>query len=43
LWLDTAGARHGEPPLRVRLLPDAEARTLYRQLGQALAQRKLRW
>lgn len=43
LWLDTAGARHGEPPLRVRLLPEAEARTLYQQLGQALAQRKLRW
>ncbi|WP_295924072.1 PH domain-containing protein [uncultured Xanthomonas sp.] len=43
LWLDTAGARHGEPPLRMRLLPDAQARALYEQLGAALAQRRLRW
>ncbi|MCI2262038.1 PH domain-containing protein [Xanthomonas indica] len=43
LSLDTAGARHGEPPLRMRLLPDAQARALYRQLGDALAQRRLRW
>ncbi|QNH19697.1 membrane protein [Xanthomonas sp. GW] len=43
LWLDTAGARHGEPPLRVRLVPEAEAQALYLQLSHALAKRRLRW
>lgn len=43
LWLDTAGARHGEPPLRVRLLPEAEAQAVYLQLSRALARRRLRW
>ncbi|WIH05493.1 PH domain-containing protein [Xanthomonas translucens pv. graminis] len=43
LWLDTAGARHGEPPLRVRLLPEPEARAVYLQLSRALARRRLRW
>lgn len=45
LWLDTAGAGvgGGAPALRIRLLPDAEAQAVYRQLGQALARRRLRW
>ncbi|WXF83954.1 PH domain-containing protein [Xanthomonas translucens pv. undulosa] len=43
LWLDSAGARHGEPPLRMRLLPEPEARALYLQLSRALARRRLRW
>ncbi|QNH11172.1 PH domain-containing protein [Xanthomonas sp. SI] len=43
LWLDTAGARHGEPPLRVHLVPEAEAQALYLQLSRALARRRLRW
>lgn len=43
LWLDTAGARHGEPPLRVRLVPETEAQALYLQLSRALARRRLRW
>ncbi|MCC4597519.1 PH domain-containing protein [Xanthomonas campestris pv. phormiicola] len=43
LWLDTAGARHGEPPLRVRLVPAADAQALYLQLSHALARRRLRW
>ncbi|WP_058195919.1 PH domain-containing protein [Xanthomonas translucens] len=43
LWLDTAGARHGEPPLRVRLLPHTQAQALYLQLSRALARRRLRW
>ncbi|MFC3657984.1 PH domain-containing protein [Xanthomonas hyacinthi] len=36
LWLDTAGARHGEPPLRVRRLPEGEARAVYRQLRHVI-------
>ena len=43
LWLDTAGAGSLSPPLRIRYLPEAEARTLYLQLGSALASRRLRW
>ncbi|CTP83312.1 PH domain-containing protein [Xanthomonas graminis] len=43
LWLDSAGARHSEPPLRVRLLPEPEARAVYLQLSRALARRRLRW
>lgn len=43
LWLDTAGAGGLAPPLQLRFLPEAEARQLYRQLGSALARRKLRW
>lgn len=43
LWLDTAGATGNAPPLRIRFLPQAQAEALYRQLGRALAQRRLRW
>ncbi|MFC6840320.1 PH domain-containing protein [Xanthomonas theicola] len=43
LWLDTAGADPGSPALRLRLLPAAEAQAVYRQLGLALARRRLRW
>ncbi|MGO4221240.1 PH domain-containing protein [Lysobacter sp. TAF61] len=43
LWLDTSGAGAMAPPLRVRFLPEAEARALYARLGRTLAQRPLRW
>jgi len=43
LWLDTAGAGGMSPPLRIRFLPEAQARALYRQLGRTLAARRLRW
>lgn len=43
LWLDTAGASGFAPPLRLRYLPEADARRLYLRLGKALARRKLRW
>lgn len=43
LWLDTAGAGAMSPPLRIRFLPEAEARELYRELGRTLAARRLRW
>ncbi len=43
LWLDTAGATGGGPPLRLRFLPLAEAEALYRQLGRSLARRRLAW
>lgn len=43
LWMDTAGASGLAPPLRIRFLPEAEARLLYLQLSQALARRRLRW
>jgi putative membrane protein len=43
LWLDTAGAGATSPPLRIRFLPDAEARALCEQLSRTLAQRPLRW
>lgn len=43
LWLDTAGAHASGPPLRLRLLPLAQAETLYRELGARLARRRLRW
>lgn len=43
LWMDTAGAGGLAPPLRIRFLPEAEARLLYLQLSQALARRRLRW
>jgi len=42
LWLDTAGAS-GSLPLCLRYLPDAEARALQAQLGDALARRRLHW
>jgi len=43
LWLDTAGAGPISPPLRIRFLPEAEARALYAELGHTLAARRLRW
>lgn len=43
LWLDTAGASALTPPLRIRFLPEAEARALYDTLSRTLAQRPLRW
>ena len=43
LWLDTAGASTWAPSLRIRFLPEAEARALYARLGHALARRRLRW
>jgi putative membrane protein len=29
--------------LRIRFLPEADARSLYRQLSAALARRRMRW
>jgi putative membrane protein len=43
LWLDTAGASAMAPPLRIRFLPEAEARALCEQLSRTLARRPLRW
>lgn len=43
LWLDTAGAQASAPPLRLRLLPEAQAQALYEQLATRLARRRLRW
>ncbi len=43
LWLDTAGAGAMAPPLRIRFLPEPEARALYAQLSHTLARRPLRW
>ncbi len=43
LWLDTAGAGAMSPPLRVRFLPEADARALYETLSRTLARRPLRW
>jgi len=43
LWLDTAGAGAMSPPLRMRYLPEAEARTLYAGLRREVARRRLRW
>ncbi len=42
VWLDTAGAG-GSIPLCLRYLPEADARAVYAQLGQALAKRRLHW
>ena len=43
VWLDTAGAGAMSPPLRIRFLPEAEARELYDTLSRTLARRPLRW
>ena len=43
LSLDTAGANAFGPPLRLRYLPQAEARALFERLGRELARRKLHW
>lgn len=42
LWLDTAGAG-ATAPLRVRFLPEAEARELAATLGHEIARRRLHW
>ena len=43
LWLDTAGARSTAPMLRLRFLPEAEARALHATLAREVARRPLRW
>lgn len=43
LWLDTAGASAMAPPLRIRFLPEEEARALCDRLSSILARRPLRW
>src|SRR5690606_7584190 len=43
LVVDTAGASAMAPPLRLRYLPESEARALFERLGAAVAARKLRW
>jgi putative membrane protein len=43
LWLDTAGAGAMAPPLRIRFLPEADARALGDRLSATLARRALRW
>ncbi len=43
VWLDTAGAGSMSPPLRMRLLPEAEARALHARLAREVARRRLRW
>jgi putative membrane protein len=43
LWLDTAGAGAMAPPLRIRFLPEEEARALHAQLSRTMARRPLRW
>ena len=43
LWLDTAGASATSTPLRIRHLPEAEARDLLEGLARTLASRRLRW
>jgi putative membrane protein len=43
LWLDTAGAGALAKQLRIRHLPEAEARALHARLGRFIARRPLRW
>lgn len=43
LWLDTAGAGPMSPPLRVRFIPEADARALQESLSATLARRPLHW
>ena len=43
LWLDTAGAGTAAAPLRMRHLPQAQARAVYASLGRDVARRPLRW
>jgi putative membrane protein len=42
LWFDTAGARPSTL-LRLRFLPEAEARALHGRLAEELARLPLRW
>lgn len=43
LWFDTAGAGAMAPPLRIRYLPEAEARRLLREVGARIAATRLKW
>ena len=43
LWIDTAGAGAMSEALRVRFLPESEARELYARLAREIARRPLRW
>ncbi len=43
LWLDTAGAGAATPALRMRHLPEVQARALHAGLGSEVARRRLRW
>ncbi|MDH5821929.1 PH domain-containing protein [Luteimonas sp. RD2P54] len=43
LWLDSAGTGALAPPLRMRYLPEDEARALLARIGGAVARRRLRW
>lgn len=43
LWFDTAGAGPMEPPLRIRYLPEAEARRILAEVGARIAASRLRW
>ncbi|GAB3389897.1 PH domain-containing protein [Lysobacter fragariae] len=43
LWLDTAGANPMAPPLRIRFLPEEQARRLHERLARTLARRPLHW
>ncbi|WP_149194470.1 PH domain-containing protein [Luteimonas suaedae] len=43
LWLDSAGAGALAPPLRIRYLPEADARALLARIGNEVAKRRLHW
>lgn len=43
LWLDSAGAGTLAPPLRIRYLPESDARALLARIGNEVARRRLRW
>ncbi|MFZ5635408.1 MAG: PH domain-containing protein [Pseudomonadota bacterium] len=43
LLLDTAGGNAASEPLRLRFLPEAEARALHARLGREIARHALRW
>ncbi|MEZ0472411.1 PH domain-containing protein [Luteimonas salinilitoris] len=43
LWLDSAGAGALAPPLRIRHLPEADARALLARIGNEVAKRRLHW
>lgn len=43
LWIDTAGASAMSEALRVRFLPESEARELHARLAREIARRPLRW
>ncbi|WP_407352975.1 PH domain-containing protein [Luteimonas sp. R10] len=43
LWLDSAGAGTLAPPLRIRYLPEGDARALLARIGSEIAKRRLRW